>query len=351
MKEPDTEVDFKTYLEKAGVEDISVSELNTLNAPTMQQGLYYLHTDHLGTATFVTNSSAQTTQFFLNLPFGETMLEQRTGVYNNPYKFNAKELDKETGLYYYGARYYNPRASIWYGVDPVAVYNPSMETQFYGNGQHNGGVYFWGNLNPYIYTYQNPIKYIDPDGKQVVTPFIVPPPPLVPGAIPSNKKESGVYYRPGIPFPIFDTGSLLEGVNKQLDKSNVVMLGFTLVAVEGFKEVYNRTKSSLSVLFSDNLRPEKGYEGTGKHGLKWKEGGAEAKKTLIPQGQWGSKEDLDYAGQKASELKPREGAEFELPIDTKSVVHMPDGSTKKATHMWLRNNGNGKTFHGYPKVK
>ncbi|UKB85052.1 hypothetical protein LF887_05345 [Chryseobacterium sp. MEBOG06] len=45
------------------------------------------------------------------------MLEQRTGVYNNPYKFNAKELDKETGLYYYGARYYNPRASIWYGVD------------------------------------------------------------------------------------------------------------------------------------------------------------------------------------------------------------------------------------------
>ncbi|UKB85079.1 RHS repeat-associated core domain-containing protein [Chryseobacterium sp. MEBOG06] len=95
------------------------------------------------------------------------MLEQRTGVYNNPYKFNTKELDKETGLYYYGARYYNPRASIWYGVEPLAVYNPAMETQFYGDGQHNGGVYFWGNLNPYIYTYQNPIKYIDPNGKQV----------------------------------------------------------------------------------------------------------------------------------------------------------------------------------------
>ncbi len=94
------------------------------------------------------------------------MLEQRTGVYNNPYKFNAKELDKETGLYYYGARYYNPRASIWYGVDPLAVYNPAMETQFYGDGQHNGGVYFWGNLNPYIYTYQNPINLIDPNGKQ-----------------------------------------------------------------------------------------------------------------------------------------------------------------------------------------
>ncbi|KQM51990.1 hypothetical protein ASE55_19680 [Chryseobacterium sp. Leaf201] len=129
--------------------------------------LYYLHGDHLGTATFVTNSQGDATQFFLNLPFGETMLEQMDGSYNNPYKFNAKELDEDTGLYYYGARYYNPRLSIWYGVDPLAIFNPVMETEFYGNGQHNGGVFFWGNLNPYIYTYQNPINYIDPDGKQV----------------------------------------------------------------------------------------------------------------------------------------------------------------------------------------
>lgn len=42
-----------------------------------------------------------------------------------------------------------------------------VNEQFYGDGQHNSGVYFWGNLNPYIYTYQTPIKYIDPNGKQV----------------------------------------------------------------------------------------------------------------------------------------------------------------------------------------
>lgn len=164
-KTADVKSDFEKYLEKSGLGDnVSVELKETPWSPD----LYYLHGDHLGTATFVTNSQAEATQFFLNLPFGETMLEQTDGSYDNPFKFNAKELDDDTGLYYYGARYYNPRLSIWYGVDPLAVYNPVMETEFYGDGQHNGGVFYWGNLNPYIYTYQNPIKYIDPNGKQTL---------------------------------------------------------------------------------------------------------------------------------------------------------------------------------------
>lgn len=169
-KEIDPAKDFKTYLEKMQIDGAVSSELGTAKAPPGmggQPGLYYLHTDHLGTASFVTDDNSETTQFFLNLPFGETMMEQQSGVYDNPYKFNAKELDSETGLYYYGARYYNPRVSVWYGVDPLAIYNPVAENQFYGDGQHNDGVFHLGNLNPYIYTYQNPIKYIDPNGKQV----------------------------------------------------------------------------------------------------------------------------------------------------------------------------------------
>lgn len=167
----DPEADFKTYMNKAGFENAKVKSEFARTAAYID-GLYYLHGDHLGTASLVTNHDGVTTQFFLNLPFGETMVEQQDpAYYHNPYKFNAKELDQETGLYYYGARYYNPRLSIWYGVDPLAIYQPVMETEFYGDGQHNGGVYFWGNLNPYIYTYQNPIYYIDPNGKQVENLF------------------------------------------------------------------------------------------------------------------------------------------------------------------------------------
>lgn len=55
-----------------------------------------------------------------------------------PYKFNGKELDEETGLYYYGARYMQPVASIWYGVDPLTEKYP--------------------NVSGYVYCASNPIK-------------------------------------------------------------------------------------------------------------------------------------------------------------------------------------------------
>lgn len=143
---PDTRNDFQHYLKKAGIDPEKI-ETEFAKGPGGEPNIYYFHGDHLGSATYVTERHGETTQFFLNLPFGETMAEQMTGVYDNPYKFNAKELDAETGLYYYGARYYNPRLSVWYGVDPLAEKYP--------------------NWSPYNYTLNNPINLIDPDGRSV----------------------------------------------------------------------------------------------------------------------------------------------------------------------------------------
>ncbi|WP_051149666.1 RHS repeat-associated core domain-containing protein [Flavobacterium indicum] len=114
--------------------------------------MYYYHSDHLGTGTFLSDTYGNPYQFFLNLPFGETMMEQHsyTGDYTNRYKFNGKELDDETGWYYYGARYYNPRTSLWLSVDPLAEKYPS-----------------W---SPYCYTMNNPINLVDPDGREPKDP-------------------------------------------------------------------------------------------------------------------------------------------------------------------------------------
>ncbi len=72
------------------------------------------------------------------------MVEHNNSNYDNVYKFNGKEIDPQTGYYYYGARYYDPTMSVFLSVDPLAEKIP--------------------NYNPYIYTYNNPIMFTDPTG-------------------------------------------------------------------------------------------------------------------------------------------------------------------------------------------
>jgi RHS repeat-associated protein len=74
------------------------------------------------------------------------LVDEHSSSEEMPYKFNGKEFDEETGLYYYGARYMNPVASVWYGVDPLAKKYP--------------------NMGAYVYCAANPIKLIDPDFDQ-----------------------------------------------------------------------------------------------------------------------------------------------------------------------------------------
>jgi len=111
--------------------------------------IYFFYSDHLGSSTFLSDGNGQPYQFFLNLPFGETMEEQFALSPNvwwkTPYLFNGKELDSRTSLYYYGARYYDPGLSVWLSVDPLAEKAPG-----------------W---TPYRYAFNNPIRILDPDGQ------------------------------------------------------------------------------------------------------------------------------------------------------------------------------------------
>jgi RHS repeat-associated protein len=110
-------------------------------------------------------------------PYGELWIEQRAeGMGQDggtPFRFTGKDLDAETGFYYYGARYLNPKTGIWISADPaMGDYIPKAPVdeearKRNGNLPGMGGVFNYVNMHVYHYAGNNPIKYIDPDGRDI----------------------------------------------------------------------------------------------------------------------------------------------------------------------------------------
>ena len=113
---------------------------------TTKEETFFYHSDHLGSTSYITDDHANITQYDAYLPYGELLVDEHSSSEDLPYKFNGKQFDEETGLYYYGARYMNPVASIWYGVDPLAEK--------------------YVEIGAYIYCHNNPIILFDPDGME-----------------------------------------------------------------------------------------------------------------------------------------------------------------------------------------
>ena len=105
---------------------------------------FYYHPDHLGSSSYITNLDGEVVQHIEYVPFGEVFIEERNSIWNTPYLFNAKEFDEETGLYYYGARYYDPRLSLWMSTDKSAIIAPGY--------------------SPYTFCKNNPNIMVDPNG-------------------------------------------------------------------------------------------------------------------------------------------------------------------------------------------
>ena len=155
-----------------------VTKLNSGTNPTYQEEYYkqyFYHSDHLGSASLISDYNGDEYQRIEYTPYGETWVEktQNTGSEFLPYKFTAKELDEETGLYYYGARYLDPKYSMWISTDPaLGEYIPKApideEAKKYNqNLPGMGGVFNHINGNLYHYAGNNPVKYTDPDGKEL----------------------------------------------------------------------------------------------------------------------------------------------------------------------------------------
>ncbi|MDD1682763.1 MAG: RHS repeat-associated core domain-containing protein [Methanoregula sp.] len=105
---------------------------------------YYYHGDHLGSTSIVTNATGTVVESVAYLPYGETQSRAGSG---STYLYTDQELDPESGLYYFDARYYSPGMMRFVEPDSVIadVNNPQ-------------------NLNRYSYVLNNPLKYTDPTG-------------------------------------------------------------------------------------------------------------------------------------------------------------------------------------------
>ncbi|MCK4543255.1 MAG: hypothetical protein KAU17_13560, partial [Spirochaetales bacterium] len=103
-------------------------------------------------------------------PYGESWIDEGSNKHIISHRFTSQELDEETGLYYFGARYLDPKTSRWMSVDPALgryVPQPGGDPSKLPG---MGGVFNPVNLNLYHYAGNNPIKYVDPDGKFVAGP-------------------------------------------------------------------------------------------------------------------------------------------------------------------------------------
>ena len=96
----------------------------------------------------LTDADGNIAQHIEYIPYGEVFVEERNSQFSTNFLFNAKELDNETGFYYYGARYLDPTGAMWLSVDP-------MWEKYAG-------------MSPYNYCAGNPVKSVDPTGEDAV---------------------------------------------------------------------------------------------------------------------------------------------------------------------------------------
>ncbi len=127
------------------MDEFTQEQLQQFMAVPFIHHYFYRHSDHLGSANWITDYHGDPIQYLHYLPYGELLLNQQVAGYNERYKFTDKERDAESGYDYFGARYYASPLYNWTSVDPLSDKSPQ--------------------ISPYAYCNWNPIKLVDPDGR------------------------------------------------------------------------------------------------------------------------------------------------------------------------------------------
>ena len=111
--------------------------------------------DHQSSVRELTNLNGVVVQRYDYTAYGETTVELNGEIgdrlIENPYGYTGRVLDRETGCYYYRARWYCPSLRPFLSPDPIG----------FARGTHTV------DFNPYAYVRNNPVNYVDPDGRIV----------------------------------------------------------------------------------------------------------------------------------------------------------------------------------------
>ena len=129
-------------------ENLLLDEFQGFSGNEEEPDVYFYHSDHLGSASWITDGDGIPVQHLQYLPYGDPFVNQRAAGYSERFTFTGKERDEETGYSYFGARYMDHELmTMWLSVDPLSDKYPS--------------------ISPYAYCVWNPIKLVDPDGREV----------------------------------------------------------------------------------------------------------------------------------------------------------------------------------------
>ncbi len=141
------------------LEDVPIADI-IYDSTTGETKTVYITPDHLNSASIITDEQGQVEELHDYYPFGDQNYQQQASdsVVNNLY--TGKELDSESSLYYYGARYYDSAVGKFISIDPYNQRLPQLDDQklkmFLTNPQQ---------LNFYSYTSNNPVNRVDPNGE------------------------------------------------------------------------------------------------------------------------------------------------------------------------------------------
>jgi len=151
------------------------NQQTTYAGKTVPTGVHFVAYDGNGNVAALVNAAYGTTQDRYEYgPFAEPVRATGDLADANPFRFSTKWTDNESGLLYYGYRYYNPTTGAWLNRDPLGDLGFATQVNHLGfDEQHRSRAPFvqtyaiieeWEGPNLYQFVYNNPVIWVDAYG-------------------------------------------------------------------------------------------------------------------------------------------------------------------------------------------